>query len=138
MSRHLFSPSQQKPAFGTQAAFLDCDDDDEGIPVLGESLISNQLWRSYDPCTAHHLAVGDFGFVPPGEGVESFVNLGNIFSDELAALPVEETALGVQWDETRRHPSVLPYSTFSDSLAWLVINSWFSLGISDDKFKAGL
>lgn len=121
MSRHFFLRHALPTSIFKPHTFLDDDDNDSDKKyILGENSVSNLGWRRYDPCPAHHFAVGDFGYVPQGMGIESFVKLGNVFTDELATFSVEESTFGVQWGGRLGRPFTLSHSSFIDGLAWSV------------------
>ncbi|KAF9467846.1 hypothetical protein BDZ94DRAFT_911322 [Collybia nuda] len=123
MIRHFFA---QHAVISEPHAFL--DDDEESIDVVtafGEKLIPSWGWRKYDPCTSHHFMLGDFGYVSRGTGIESFIKLGNIFTDKLATCSATESVFGVQYYGYPSRPSSFSHSSFIDGLAcWpLVINN---------------
>lgn len=136
MSRHFFLRDALPMSIIQPNAFLDNDDDDSDVKyILGENSDSNLGWRRYNPCPAHQFVVGDFGYVPQGLGIESFVKLGNILTDELATFSVEESTFGVQWGQLGR-PFTLSHSSFIDGLAWLVSIILLMCKISN-KYQAG-
>ncbi|KAJ7141866.1 hypothetical protein C8R43DRAFT_584498 [Mycena crocata] len=55
------------------------------------------VWQKGSSIPPHKFHVGDFGYIPTGEDWNTFVVLGNILRDGLAALGVENKTSGVQW-----------------------------------------
>lgn len=85
-----------------------------------EANTHDHTWKENAGILSHKFAVGDFGYIPEGEGFEAYVKLGNIYSDELVELSVESHTYGTQWcwkDMPVRRSTIDPYE-LPDNVAW--------------------
>jgi hypothetical protein len=66
-----------------------------------EAGVHDFFWTEMSAIPAHKFAVGDFGYVPRAMAFSNFVKLGNIYSDNLANLPIVARAYGSQfcWED---------------------------------------
>ncbi|KAG6852721.1 hypothetical protein C0991_009565 [Blastosporella zonata] len=77
-------------------------------------------WKGFHPLShAEEMAVWDFGYVPKGKGIESFIRLGNLIKDELAVYSAEdEIVSAVEYVSDGEYPANLPYSSLPNRVAW--------------------
>ncbi|KAG6806191.1 hypothetical protein H0H93_003375, partial [Arthromyces matolae] len=64
------------------------------------------------------MEVWDFGYVPQGKDMESFVKLGNLVKDELATYPEDESVSAVQYIPNTTRSVDLPYTGLPYRVAW--------------------
>ncbi|KAF8341808.1 hypothetical protein F5887DRAFT_976082 [Amanita rubescens] len=92
------------------------------------------FWTEMSAIPAHKFAVGDFGYVPSNTAFGDFVKLGNIYSDNLANLPITARTYGSQFcweDRPVQHVEIQKYPLPLDVYGWPIavprgsqIDSW--------------
>lgn len=82
-----------------------------------EAGVHDFFWTEMSAIPAHKFAVGDFGYVPKATAFANFVKLGNIYSDNVANLPIVARAYGSQFcweDRPVQHVEIQKFSLPED------------------------
>jgi len=86
-----------------------------------EAGVHDFFWTEMSAIPAHKFAVGDFGYVPSNTAFGDFVKLGNIYSDNLANLPITARTYGSQFcweDRPVQHVEIQKYPLPLDVYGW--------------------
>jgi len=86
-----------------------------------EAGVHDFFWTEMSDIPAHKFAVGDFGYVPSNTAFGDFVKLGNIYSDNLANLPITARTYGSQFcweDRPVQHVEIQKYPLPLDVYGW--------------------
>ncbi|KAJ7058118.1 hypothetical protein C8F01DRAFT_1149592 [Mycena amicta] len=88
-----------------------------------ESNAHGYTWNKNSSILAHKFAVGDLGYIPLGKDWDEFVQMGNLFKDELAKFKVRSSASGNQWcwkDQPMRRSQLQSYELPENTKCWPV------------------